>query len=208
MIRALRRQSECNLWRSLGMGDDACKRGKRGRLSNGASSSTERGRGVSLRRGVGSPAERGARTRASLVLPAPRSAGRRIPSAVVIGVALAIVARHRAHLSAFAARARFGAQRRRARSRHARDAARRAARRVALSADPRASEAEVFRSVLKAHPDERLAQSMLIDRDGRVVEYEGTQDASELAAGGPRGPRETVRSQRHSGRRDPHPDRT
>ena len=51
----------------------------------------------------------------------------------------------------------------------------------ALSADPRASEAEVFRSVLNAHPDERLTQSMLIDRDGRVVEYDGTQDASDLA---------------------------
>ncbi|HEY3622131.1 MAG TPA: HAMP domain-containing sensor histidine kinase [Roseiarcus sp.] len=52
---------------------------------------------------------------------------------------------------------------------------------AALSADPQASEAEVFRSVLKAHPDERLSQSMLIDRDGRLVEYEGTQDASGLA---------------------------
>ena len=44
---------------------------------------------------------------------------------------------------------------------------------AALSADPQASEAEVFRSVLEAHPDERLTQSMLIDRDGRVVEYDG-----------------------------------
>ena len=51
---------------------------------------------------------------------------------------------------------------------------------AALRADPQASEAEVFRSVLKAHPDERLTQSMLIDRDGRVVEYEGTEDASDL----------------------------
>ena len=50
----------------------------------------------------------------------------------------------------------------------------------ALSANPRAPEAEVFRSVLKAHPDERLTQSMLIDRDGRVVEYYGTEDASDL----------------------------
>jgi signal transduction histidine kinase len=60
----------------------------------------------------------------------------------------------------------------------------------ALSANPRAPEAEVFRSVLRAHPDERLAQSMLVDRDGRVVEYEGTQDAppdlglTALAGGG------------------------
>ncbi len=51
---------------------------------------------------------------------------------------------------------------------------------AALSADPHASEAKVFRSILNAHPDERLAQSMLIDRDGRVVEYDGTQDASDL----------------------------
>jgi signal transduction histidine kinase len=52
---------------------------------------------------------------------------------------------------------------------------------AALSADPQASEAAVFRSVLNAHPDERLAQSMLIERDGRVVAYEGTQDASDLS---------------------------
>ncbi len=51
---------------------------------------------------------------------------------------------------------------------------------AALSADPQASEAEVFRNVLKAHPEERLTQSILIDRDGRVVEYEGSQDASDL----------------------------
>ena len=53
---------------------------------------------------------------------------------------------------------------------------------AALSADPHASEAKVFRSILNAHPDERLAQSMLIDRDGRVVEYDGAQDASDLTA--------------------------
>ena len=52
---------------------------------------------------------------------------------------------------------------------------------AALSADPQASEAEVFRSVLRAHPKERLTQSILIDRDGRVVEYEGFQDASDLS---------------------------
>ena len=33
---------------------------------------------------------------------------------------------------------------------------------AALSADPQASEAKAFRSILNAHPDERLAQSMLI----------------------------------------------
>ena len=52
---------------------------------------------------------------------------------------------------------------------------------AALSADPQASQAEVFRSVLKAHPDERFTQSILIDRDGRLVEYEGSEDASDLA---------------------------
>ncbi|MGC2784293.1 MAG: HAMP domain-containing sensor histidine kinase [Roseiarcus sp.] len=53
---------------------------------------------------------------------------------------------------------------------------------AALSADPQASEAKAFRSILNAHPDERLAQSMLIDREGRVVEYDGAQDAPELTA--------------------------
>ena len=53
---------------------------------------------------------------------------------------------------------------------------------AALSADPQASEAEAFRSILNAHPDERLAQSMLIDRDGRVIEFDGAQDASDLTA--------------------------
>ncbi len=43
---------------------------------------------------------------------------------------------------------------------------------VALMAEPQASEAEIFRRVLEAHPDERLAQSILIDRNGRVVEYD------------------------------------
>jgi signal transduction histidine kinase len=114
----------------------------------------------------------------------PRAPGaavrrRRIPSAVVIGVALAIAAvvaltfqhlrlEHDSALSAGAhdvdMRATLLAER----------------LTVALSADPRAPEAEVFRSVLKAHPDELLAQSMLIDRDGRVVEYDGSEDPSDL----------------------------
>ena len=113
---------------------------------------------------------------------APGAAVRRagIPSAAVIGVALAIVAvmgltfqhlklERDLALSAAAhevdMRATLLAER----------------LTVALSANPRAPEAEVFRSLLKAYPDEQLAQSMLIDPDGRVVEYEGTQDASELA---------------------------
>ena len=51
---------------------------------------------------------------------------------------------------------------------------------AALSADPHALEAEVFRSILNAHPDERFTQSILVDRDGHVVAYDGTQDASDL----------------------------
>ena len=50
---------------------------------------------------------------------------------------------------------------------------------AALTASPQASEAEIFRRVLEEHPDERLAQSILIDRDGRVIEFERTQSPSE-----------------------------
>ena len=206
MIRALRRQSECNLWRSLGMSDDARKRGKRGRLSNGTCTSTERGRGVSLRRGVGSPAERGAQTRASSSRQRCRS-----PARDSIGFCHRCrpgdLRRPRAHRSTFAARARDGAERRRARSRHARDAARRAAQRCAERQSV-APEAEVFRSVLKAHPDERLTQSMLIDRDGRVVEYDGTEDASDLALAALAGRAKPPAASDIQGGRDPHPDRT
>jgi two-component system, cell cycle sensor histidine kinase PleC len=42
---------------------------------------------------------------------------------------------------------------------------------AALMAEPQASEAEIFRRVLAAHPDERLAQSILIDHNGRLVEF-------------------------------------
>src|SRR6202451_1705986 len=105
---------------------------------------------------------------------------RRIPSAVVIGVALAIVAVLALTLQ------HLRLERDSALSAGARDVDMRAtllAERVivAVSADPQAPEAEVFRSVLTPHPDERLAQSMLIDRDGRVVEYGGTEDAPDLA---------------------------
>ena len=79
---------------------------------------------------------------------------------------------------------------------------------AALSADPQASEAEVFRSVLKAHPDERLTQSILIDRDGRVVEYDGARTLPIWHLAALVGPRKTVRGRRHSGRRDSHPDRS
>jgi signal transduction histidine kinase len=105
---------------------------------------------------------------------------RRIPSAIVIGVALAIVA----VLALTVQHLRL--ERDLALTAGARDVDMRAtllAERltVALSADPQAPEAEVFRSVLRAHPDERLTQSMLIDRDGGVVEYDGTQGAPDLA---------------------------
>jgi signal transduction histidine kinase len=113
---------------------------------------------------------------------APGAAVRRgrIPSAAIIGVALAIVA-----VMALTFQ-HLKLERDLALSAGAREIDMRAtllAERLAaaLSADPLASEAEAFRSVLKAHPDERLAQSMLIDRAGRVVEYEGPQDAPDLA---------------------------
>jgi signal transduction histidine kinase len=117
--------------------------------------------------------------------PHPRPAGaavrrRRIPSALVIGVGIAIFAVLALTLQ------RLRLERDLALSAGAREVDMRATLlaqqlNAALSADPQASEAEVFRSVLKAHPEERLTQAMLIDRDGRVVEYEGFQDASDLA---------------------------
>src|SRR5580704_1333723 len=48
---------------------------------------------------------------------------------------------------------------------------------AALTAEPQASEAEVFRRVLEAHPDEWLAQSILIDRSGRLVVFGRTHAA-------------------------------
>jgi signal transduction histidine kinase len=115
--------------------------------------------------------------------PRPASAAvrrRGIPSAFVIGVALAIFA----VLALTVQHLRL--EREMALNAGAREVDMRAtllAERLndAMSANPQAPEAEVFRSVLKAHPDERLTQSMLIDRDGRVVEYDGTEDASDLA---------------------------
>ena len=114
--------------------------------------------------------------------PRPASAAirrRAIPSVFVIGVALAIFA----VLALTVQHLRL--ERDMALNAGAREVGMRATfiaeqLNAALRADPQASEAEVFRSVLKAHPDERLTQSMLIDREGRVVEYEGTEDASDL----------------------------
>jgi signal transduction histidine kinase len=104
---------------------------------------------------------------------------RRFPSALVIGVAFAIVAVLALTLQ------HLRLERDLALNAGAREVGMRATfiaeqLNAALRADPQASEAEAFRSVLKAHPDERFTQSMLIDREGRVVEYEGTQDASDL----------------------------
>ena len=105
---------------------------------------------------------------------------RRIPSALVVGLAIAIFAVLALTLQ------HLRLERDLALSAGAREVGMRATLLAeqldaALSADSHASEAEVFRSVLKAHPEERLTQSMLIDREGRVVEYEGFQDASDLA---------------------------
>ena len=61
---------------------------------------------------------------------------------------------------------------------------------AALAAEPLASAAEIFRRVLDAHPEERFAKSILIDRNGRLVEYGQTHSAanSPLATlvGGPK----------------------
>jgi signal transduction histidine kinase len=105
---------------------------------------------------------------------------RRIPSALVVGLAIAIFAVLALTLQ------HLRLERDLALSAGAREVGMRATLlaeelNAALSADPHTSEAEVFRSVLKAHPEERLTQSMLIDREGRVVEYDGFQDASDLA---------------------------
>ena len=55
---------------------------------------------------------------------------------------------------------------------------------AALAAEPQASEAEIFRRVLKAHPDKRLAQSILVDRNGRLIELDGAQSASSTPLAG------------------------
>ncbi len=49
---------------------------------------------------------------------------------------------------------------------------------AALLADPQGSEAEIFRNVLEAHPEEGFSQSILMDHTGRLVEFDRTQAAS------------------------------
>jgi two-component system, cell cycle sensor histidine kinase PleC len=103
---------------------------------------------------------------------------RLIPSAVFIGVAIAffgVLALTLQHLRL---------ERELALSAGAREVDMRAtllAQRLsaALSAEPQASEADVFRRVLEAHPDERLAEAILIDRNGRLVAFERTQHGSD-----------------------------
>jgi two-component system cell cycle sensor histidine kinase PleC len=46
---------------------------------------------------------------------------------------------------------------------------------AALLADPQGNEAEIFRNVLEAHPDERFPQSLLVDHNGRLVQFDRTQ---------------------------------
>jgi signal transduction histidine kinase len=121
------------------------------------------------------PAERAERTRPRPVAATFRRA--RVPSAVFISVAFAIfgvVALTVQHL-------RFERDLALIAGAHEVDVrATLIAQRLdaALSAEPRAAEADIFRRVLEAHPDERLAQSILIDRHGRLVEYGGTEDGS------------------------------
>ncbi len=111
-----------------------------------------------------------------------RSAGaevrrRRVPSAVFIGLAIAVVcvvALTIEHLRL---------ERDLALSAGANEVAMRAtlvAERLdaALSADPHEAQADVFRSVLKAYPDERFAQSILIDRSGKLIAFEPADAAS------------------------------
>jgi signal transduction histidine kinase len=145
----------------------------------------ERGYAVSDRvyRGGGAVSDRAQR---ALESAHPRSAGpavprRRIPSTVLVGLAIAIfcvvalVAQHlrlerdlalRAGASEVDMRATLLAERLDA----------------ALSADPKAPQAEVFRSILRAYPGERLAQAILIDSEGRLSEFERTQDGSDALA--------------------------
>jgi signal transduction histidine kinase len=92
VIRALKRQSECNLWRSLGVGDDARKRGNRGRLFKMGPVEALRGEGAVRFAAAFAclPAKAIEHAHAPPTGAAVRR--RRFPSALVIGVAFAIVA--------------------------------------------------------------------------------------------------------------------
>jgi two-component system cell cycle sensor histidine kinase PleC len=50
---------------------------------------------------------------------------------------------------------------------------------AALSTAPHASPAAIFRRVLEAHPDERLAEAILVDRYGRRIAIDAQQDAAD-----------------------------
>jgi two-component system, cell cycle sensor histidine kinase PleC len=49
---------------------------------------------------------------------------------------------------------------------------------AALAAAPQASPAEIFRLVLEAHPEERLAKAVLVDRDGRRIAVDPPEAAT------------------------------
>ncbi len=49
---------------------------------------------------------------------------------------------------------------------------------AAIAAAPRASPAEILRLVLEAHPDERLAKTILVDRDGRRIAVDPPEAAA------------------------------
>ena len=49
---------------------------------------------------------------------------------------------------------------------------------AALAAAPQASPAEVFRLVLEAHPEERLAKAVLVDREGRRIAVDPPEAAA------------------------------
>ena len=53
---------------------------------------------------------------------------------------------------------------------------------AALSTAPHASPAAVFRRVLEAHPDERLAEAILVDRYGRRIAVDARAKRRRLAA--------------------------
>ena len=155
VIWALRRQSECNLWRSLGMAmtrasapnGDAYPVGPAEILS-----------GETAFRFAEAWAHRPTRApkRAHARVPGAAGRRRRVSAAVLAGLAFAIVC-----VVALVAQ-HLRVERDLALSAGAREVDMRAtllAERLsaALSADPQASEAKAFRSILNAHPDERLA---------------------------------------------------